>query len=57
MLTRSNTLFLILAACIVVATAYMAVKLASFGESPLFVVIGPALIVGVLLLRWSRGRR
>jgi len=57
MLTRSNTLFLILAACIVVATAYMSVKLASFGESPLFVVIGPALIVGVLLLRWSRGRR
>lgn len=55
--TRSNTLFLILAACIVFATAYMAINLAGFGESPMFVVIGPALILGLLLLRWSRGRR
>ncbi len=56
MLSRSNTLFLILAAAIVAATAFVAMKLASFGESPVFVVVGPALIVGILLLRWSRSR-
>lgn len=48
MLSRTNTLFLILAACIVAATAFMAVKLAGFGESPLFVVVGPALIPAIL---------
>ncbi len=57
MLSRTNALLLILATCIVAATAFMAMKLASFGESPLFVVIGPLLIVGLLLLRRSRGRR
>lgn len=46
MLSRTNALLLILATCIVAATAFMAMKLASFGESPLFVVIGPLLIVG-----------
>lgn len=56
-MSRSNTILLILAACIAVATAYMAVKLAAFGESPVFVVIGPALVLLILALRWSRGRR
>jgi len=56
MLSRSNSLYLILAVCIVAATVYMAVTLAGFGESPLFVMVGPVLIVALLLVRWSRGR-